>query len=165
MICFLKYLLLCSLISLTAFAQEAHLNEWGKDFEKVAVGARDDIQYSLYRKIGEPGKVYLEFQNRKNKDVKVAFKLVNKGIDRGTPVALTGFIKANGFWPNGYDRAIACVHAEPVIEIQDVITGEVEEEQVVEMDDQGKQTFRYKYRFRSDADLARDAARDKARNK
>ena len=135
------------------------MNEWSKDFEKVTVGARDDVQYSIYRKIGEKGKVYVEFQNRKAKDVKVAFKLVNKGVDRGAPLALTGFIKANGFWPNGYERAIACSHEEPVIEIQDVTTGEVEEEQVMEIDPQGKQAFKYKYRFKSDADLARDKAR------
>ncbi len=158
---FIKYLTLSLVLSASLWAQETNLNEWNKDYEKVAVGARDDIQYSIYKKIGESGRVYLEFQNRKNKDVKVSFKIVGKGIDRGIPVPATGFIKANGVWPNGYGRGIPCTHTEPEIEIQEVVTGVVEEEQIFEIDSDGKKIEKYKYKFKSDADIAKEKDRNK----
>jgi hypothetical protein len=152
----MKYLPLIMAFSVPLVSQEVNLNEWNKDYEKAAVGAREDIQYSIYRKIGESGKVYLEFQNRKNKDVKVSFKIVGKGMDRGTPIQMTGFIKAHGIWPNGFERGVKCMQKEPVIEIQEVITGVVEEEQVIEMDSDGKQIEKYKYKFKSDADIVKE---------
>ncbi len=159
MMSFIRFFTLIIVLSVAILAQEVNLNEWSKDFEKVTVGAREDIQYSIYRKIGESGKIYLEFKNRKNKDVKVTFKIVGKGIDRGTPIQITGFIKANGFWPNRNDRGINCVQADPVIEIQEVITGVVDEEQIVETDSDGKQSEKFKYKFKSDADILKEKAK------
>ena len=156
MISYFNYISLIAVFSLPVMAQEIKLNEWTKEYVKEMVGAREDIQYSIYKKVGESDKIYLEFQNRKNKDVKVSFKIVNKGIDRGAPIQMVGFIKANGIWPHGYDRAVKCNHMEPDIEIKEIITGEVEEEQVIEIDSDGKQSEKYKYKFKSDLDILKD---------
>ena len=152
----LKLLVLSLAIISNIPAQEVNSNEWGKEFEKVMVGGKDDVQYSIYKKEGDAGNIYLELINRKSKDVKVTFKIVGKGIERGDPINMTGFIKANGFWPNGYDKIIKCYIPDPVIEITNVITGIVEEEQVIETDSDGKQIERYTYKFKSDTDLLKD---------
>ena len=80
MISYFNYISLIAVFSLPVMAQEIKLNEWTKEYVKEMVGAREDIQYSIYKKVGESDKIYLEFQNRKNKDVKVSFKIVNKAL-------------------------------------------------------------------------------------
>jgi hypothetical protein len=157
--CILAVALALSL-PLSLSALEVNSNEWGKEFEKAMVGARDDVAYAIYKKAGTTGRIWLEFTNRKTRDVKVSFKVVGKGMERGTPIPLTGFIKAGGYWPNGYEKSVKCDFPEPVIEIENVVTGVVEEEQIIETDSDGKQIEKYKYKFTSDADLAKQRKKD-----
>ena len=123
-------------------------------------GARDNVQYTIYRKTGDDGKVYIELANRNTKDVKVSLNLVGKGIERGTPIPRIAFIKAGDYWPNGTERAIACPFKDPDIELREITTGVVDQETVIEVDENGKQVERYKYKFKSDADLKRERERN-----
>ena len=71
------YLGMFSLIfPLSLMAQETNLNQWDRDFVKLTTGARDDVQFSRYRKEGKEGGkdfVYVELINRRNCDIKVNF--------------------------------------------------------------------------------------------
>ena len=136
-------------IACTTTAAEVNLNNWTDEYKKIATGGKDDVQYNVYRKGSDISFVYVELINRKNVDVKVDARLVPKYKESDGNIPLTGFIKSKGFWPNGFDKKVACNFKELDIEIKNVTVGVVEEEQVIEIDTDGKQIVKYKYKFKS----------------
>ncbi len=142
------WLLLFVLLQLSVTAQEANLNRWERDFVKLTTGARDDVQYNLYRREGEKDFVYVELLNRRGCDVKVIFELqASASAIDGKPLTLTAFISAQGVWSNGEQRKIPCSAWNPTMSIRSVTDGFLEQSEETETDSTGKVTVRHAVRF------------------
>ena len=136
-------------IACSITAAEVNLNNWTDEYKEIATGGKDDVQYNVYRNGLDVSSVYVELINRKNVDVKVDARLVSKYKESEKTIPLTGFIQSKGFWPNGFDKKVVCNFKELDIEIKNVTVGVVEVEQVIEMDSDGKQIEKYKYKFKT----------------
>lgn len=151
------YLGMFSLIfPLGLMAQETNLNQWDRDFVKLTTGARDDVQFSLYRKGGkeeEKDFVYVELINRRNCDIKVNFELLESvpSID-GKPISLVAYISANSVWSNGDERKVRCSIWNPTVTIRMVTEGFLIQSEEVETDSTGKVTTRQAVQFKTKAE-------------
>ncbi len=145
------YLGMFSLIfQLSLMAQETNLNQWDRDFVKLTTGAREDVQFSLYRKDGEKDFVYVELINRRNCDIKVNFELLESvsSID-GKPISLVAYISANSVWSNGDQRKVRCSIWNPTVTIRMVTEGFLVQSEEVETDSTGKVTTRQAVQFKT----------------
>ncbi len=145
------YLGIFSLIfQLGLIAQETNLNQWDRDFVKLTTGAREGVQFSLYRKDGEKDFVYIELINRRNCDIKVNFELLEtiRSID-GKPISMVAYISANSVWPNGDERKISCSIWNPTITIRTVTEGFLVQSEEIETDSTGKVTTRQAVQFKA----------------
>ena len=140
--------LLSTLTTFSVFSEEVNLNIWDAQYAKISTGAKNDVQYNLYRKDDEPGSVYVELINRTKEDVKVDIRIVAKYQESEKIISLTGFVKSNGYWPNGFERKVACDFKNPNMEIRNITIGVIEEKQIIEIDSDGKQIQRYEYKFK-----------------
>ena len=145
------YLWMFSLIfQLGLMAQETNLNQWDRDFVKLTTGAREGVQFSLYRKEGEADFVYVELINRRNCDIKVNFELLESvpSID-GKPISLVAYISANSVWSNGEERKVRCSIWNPTVTIRTVTEGSLVQSEEVETDSTGKVTTRQGVQFKA----------------
>ena len=139
-------LLLAVFFQLSGAAQEANLNRWEHDFVKLTTGARDDVQYNVYRKEDEQDFIYVELINRRGCDVKVIFEIQASGVD-GKPLTLTAFISAQSVWSNGDQRKISCSAWNPTFGIRSVTDGFLEQSEETETDSTGKIIVRHAVKF------------------
>jgi hypothetical protein len=159
------YLGMISLIfQLGLMAQDTNLNQWDRDFVKLTTGARENVQFSLYRKEGEKDFVYIELVNRRNCDVKVNFDLLESipSVD-GKPISMVAYISANSVWANGEERKVRCSIWNPTVTIRMVTEGFLTESEEIETDSTGKVTTRKAVQFKTNAEnqLRREQSRDK----
>ena len=142
------WLLLSILFQLSVAAQEANLNRWERDFVKLTTGARDDVQYNLYRNEEEKDFIYVELINRRCCDVKVIFELHASALAiDGKPLTLTAYISAQGVWSNGDQPRFPCSAWNPTLSIRSVTDGFLEQSEEIETDSTGKVTVRHAVRF------------------
>ena len=130
------------------FSEERPRLDWNVEFDRVAVGAKNDIQYTIYRDKIVIGKYYVNLLNRTVKDVKVEFSIVKKSYtERVKILNLVGFVKAGQYWPSSGLKTVQIDIPDFDIEFNSIINGKIKEEFAISVDQSGVQTETITYKF------------------